>query len=591
MPTQEKPTIPLENLTFGMDITEFKESENQDGTFEGVLVNYNHNNLARGYYKFLPGSMKGNEGKTLLLLYNHCGNNIPVGTLQGKETKEGFIITAKFQLTKDGDSYLNKDAAALYDLLKNQGAKLQLSAGGTIADGEFKQEIKNGKTIYYYEIKKFDAYEGSITPKAAVQGSTINKIFSQGEEGMDKNELVQLFSQAFNKFSKEMLEAQSTKEIQALPEKFSELETQFSNLKESLTEELKEEFSQKFIEVNDVIKGLKLGFTATSEQEDRAVEFLAAIEPLKDGKATTFKIEESTIFSATTGTTTGEGTKAAVRAQYFPRIIKRLQERNTLFSELTIIPISDNSLQIDREEIGLPETAWVGEEDVRSETDISKLKDVDIKVNQIYSMPKLSNKLIATNYVGYVDFLLSRVEYALSLKLANTILNGTGTKQPLGILNDSNVTNAVSWAAAITDEQLGDSILDTFNGVKDEIAASSSWIMPRSLWVRIAKIKDTDGRYKITDIKTGGKRELMARPVKIIDSPNSGLNDFATATAGQPIAVFGDIKNGMLGIENTALNISIMDKVTSKGFTKYYIEKGLGFGVVLPEYFTIIKKQ
>lgn len=586
-----KPNIPLKNIAFGMDITEFKETETAEGTFEGLLVNYNHTNLARGYYKFLKGSMKGNEGKTLLLLYNHCGNNIPVGTLQGTETEEGFKITAKFQLTKDGDSYLNKDAAALYDLLKNQGAKLQLSAGGTITDGEYKQEIKNDKTIYYYEIKKFDAYEGSITPKAAVQGSNINRVFSEGEENMDKNELIQLFSEQFKKFTEEMMNAQSSEEIKALPNKFSELEKQFSSLEGNLTEKLKEEFSQKFNEVNEVIKGLKVGFTATEVQENRAQEFLNVLEVFKDGSTRKFNIGEETVFSATVGSTTGEGTTAAVRAQYFPNIIKRLQEKNTIFSDIKIVSIKENSLEIDREEIGLPETGWVGELDVRSETDISKLKDVDIKINQIYSMPKLSNKLIATNYVGYVDFLLSRVEYAFLLKLSNTILNGTGVKQPLGILKDPNVTNVVNWSADITDDQLGDSILDTFNSVRDEIAGSSTWIMPRSLWVRIAKLKDKDGKYKITDIKTGGKRELMSRPVKIIDSTNSGLKDFETATAGEPIAIFGDIEHGMLGIENKALNIGIKDQVTEKGFTKYYIEKGIGFGVVLPEYFTIIKKQ
>lgn len=586
-----KPNIPLKNLTFGMDITEFKETENKEGTFEGLLVNYNHTNLAKGFYRFLKGSMKGNEGKTLLLLYNHCGNNIPVGTLQGAETEDGFKITAKFQLTKDGDSYLNKDAAALYDLLKNQGAKLQLSAGGTISSGEYKQEIKNGKTIYYYEIKKFEAYEGSITPKAAVQGSNINKVFSEGEQNMDKNELIQLFSEQFKKFTEEMMNAQSSEEIKALPNKFSELEKQFSGLEDSLTEKLKGEFSQKFDEVNEVIKGLKVGFAATEVQENRAQEFLNVLEVFKDGSTRKFKIEEETVFSATVGSTTGEGTTAAVRAQYFPNIIKRLQEKNTIFSDIKIVSIKENSLEIDREEIGLPETGWVGEVDVRSETDISKLKDVDIKINQIYSMPKLSNKLIATNYVGYVDFLLSRVEYAFLLKLSNTILNGTGVKQPLGILKDPNITNVVNWSADITDDQLGDSILDTFNSVRDEIAGSSTWIMPRSLWVRIAKLKDKDGKYKITDIKTGGKRELMSRPVKIIDSTNSGLKDFETATTGEPIAIFGDIEHGMLGIENKALNISIKDQVTEKGFTKYYIEKGIGFGVVLPEYFTIIKKQ
>ena len=45
-----------------------------------------------------------------------------------------------------------------------------------------------------------------------------------------------------------------------------------------------------------------------------------------------------------------------------------------------------------------------------------KLKDVNIAMHQIYALPKISNKLMASNYVGYVAFLMDRVEYAWGLK-------------------------------------------------------------------------------------------------------------------------------------------------------------------------------
>ena len=158
------------NINFSVGFEEFKEKEDKKGCFEGLLVNYNHKNLAHGYYKFTKGSMKINENKTMLLLYNHRGNQIPVGTCKGVETDEGFKIEAYLQLTTDQNgNVINKEAYALYDLMKNQGAKFELSAGGIIEDGESKEITEKGKTSWFYEIKKFNAYEGSITPKGAVQ--------------------------------------------------------------------------------------------------------------------------------------------------------------------------------------------------------------------------------------------------------------------------------------------------------------------------------------------------------------------------------------------------------------------------------------
>ena len=84
--------------------------------------------------------------------------------------------------------------------------------------------------------------------------------------------------------------------------------------------------------------------------------------------------------------------KAAVKAHQLLGIFKRLQEVNPVVADLNIISITDNSLDLDREEISLPEVAWVGEEDTRNETEGVKLKDVNIAMHQIYALPKISNK-------------------------------------------------------------------------------------------------------------------------------------------------------------------------------------------------------
>lgn len=585
-----------ETFNFNFNFEGFKEVEGKEGVFKGLLVNMQNNKLAKGYYKFVKGCMKGNDNKELFLMYNHYDNIIPVGKMTGQETEKGFEVEAEFHLAKDSaGNYINQEAAKLYSLMKDMKMTFELSVGGFIK--KYNQTQNNGK--YAMEILEFDAYEGSLTPRGAVSGSKVTEVFNKNTEEkgaieMNPEEQKLFIASIIAAMQKEVFKADTDEEIKALPVKLSKLEEKFTGIKEELSEELKESFKEQFNEINAVIKGLKSNYNATPADIKLADEFLAAFAEIRanNGKMMDITPETTLRMAATPGTTEGEGTKAAVKAYQLIGIIQRLQEVNPVVADLNIIPITDNSLDLDREEIGLPEVRWVGETDKREETEISNLEDINIKMHQIYAQPKLSNKLVASNYVGYVNFLISRVEYAWALKIADTMFNGTGVKQPLGILNDSNITNIVEWdLATITDEELLNSIITTHGNVRDEIASKSKWYMRRETWTRLTLIKDKNGRLQLIDIKNGGERKLMTRPVVIVDSINSGLKTIKGAGAGEPIAVFGDVKRGMLGITNTKLTLKLVDQLTNKGWTAYYMEKGLGFGVVLPEYFTIIKNK
>ncbi len=586
------------HIDFSVALDEFSEKTEKKGCFEGILVNYEHKNLARGIYKFSAGSMKMNEGKTMLLLYNHRGAQIPVGTCVGTDTPKGFKIEAQLQLaTDENGNVLNKEAYALYDLMKNQGAKFDLSAGGTIEEGKSSEMTVNGESKWFYEITKFNAYEGSITPKGAVYGSRITQIFNDEDEGereMNFQEQQQFIAALITAMQKEIFSAEKDEEIKELPKKIAALEQKFTDIKDTLTEEVKQGFNEQFEEINNVIKGLKADFKPTEAQVSFAEEFMAAFNSVVENGGKIMKVDEKTVLklSATAGTTTGEGTKAAVKAHQLLGIFKRLQEVNPVVADLNIINITDNSLDLDREEIGLPTVLWLGEEDERAETDITKLKDVNITIHQMAALPKISNKLMATNYVGYVAFLMDRVEYAWGLKIANTMFNGSGTKQPLGILNDTNITNKTEWDLdTLDDTGKIDAIATLFGNTRDEIAAKSKWYMRRETWTSLTLLKDKDGRLQLIDVKNGGERKLMGRPVVVVDSANSGLKTMAEAAAGEPFLVFGDFKGGMLGISNPKMSLKLVDQLTAKGWTIYYMEKGLGFGVVLPENFHIVKKK
>ena len=586
-----------EVLNFKCNLAEFKEDENSKGKFKGLLVNMQGDNTAKGIYRFKTGSMKKNDGKKLFLQYNHEGSLIPIGTLIGKETKEGFEVEGTFHLQKDeSGAYINPEAMKVYSLMKDLGAEFEMSVGGVMT--KYKDYVEDGK--YYIDILEFDAYEGSLTPKAAVPGSRVTRVFGEeniGGKRMGKEELIAIFTGLLETFKADLLKAGTDEEIAKLPGEFSKLTEQFNGLKDSLEKDLKENFSKQINELNDVLKGLKADFKATEEEVDDATQFKAMLLNVKDNgqkneivfnEDSKLEFKDMTVGDGKTGSTTG---KAIVTTTIVKKILERIQDSNPVLKDITFITTDDAGITIPREMAGLPEVGWVGEVEERKDTAVTKVDNITVNIFQLYALPVVTNKLLATNYVGYATFLLKRVEYALGLKLANSVFNGSGTNMPLGILQDTAVTNQQEIDTS-DDAKFIESIIDIYYSIPTDVAKESNWYIRRETWQQISKLKNTNKDFYITDLNTGNTRTLMSRPVELIESEGSGLKTLKEAVATtDPVMVFGNVKEGLLGIENPKMTMKLEDQITSKGLTKYYMEKGVGVGVQLPEYFVKVVKK
>ena len=586
-----------EVLNFKCNLAEFKEDENSKGKFKGLLVNMQGDNTAKGIYRFKTGSMKKNDGKKLFLQYNHEGSLIPIGTLIGKETKEGFEVEGTFHLQKDeSGAYINPEAMKVYSLMKDLGAEFEMSVGGVMT--KYKDYVEDGK--YYIDILEFDAYEGSLTPKAAVPGSRVTRVFGEeniGGNRMGKDELIAIFTGLLETFKADLLKAGTDEEISKLPAEFSKLTEQFNGLKDSLEKDLKENFSKQINELNDVLKGLKADFKATEEEVDDAAQFKAMLLNVKDNGQkneivfngdSKLEFKDMTVGDGKTGSTTG---KAIVTTTIVKKILERIQDSNPVLKDITFITTDDAGITIPREMAGLPEVGWVGEVEERKDTAVTKVENITVNIFQLYALPVVTNKLLATNYVGYATFLLKRVEYALGLKLADSVFNGSGTNMPLGILKDTAVTNQQEIDTS-DDAKFIESIIDIYYSIPTDVAKESSWYIRRETWQQISKLKNTNKDFYITDLNTGNTRTLMSRPVELVESEGSGLKTLKEAVAvTDPVMVFGNVKEGLLGIENPKMTMKLEDQITSKGLTKYYMEKGVGVGVQLPEYFVKVVKK
>lgn len=373
-----KEAMKQENLSFNQKI-DFAE-ETAKGEFEGILVKYENAKLAHGCYRFAKESMKVNDDKQLFILYQHMGSLVPVGTMTGVSDNEGFKVKAKLDLTLlENGNPVNAAAHALYSLMKNQGAKFDLSVGGKINVREYVE--KNNER--FINIKEFEAHEGSIVMVGAVEGSKITKVFSDdtknkktsgGNVEMEK-ELLELITGKFAALESKMLNADNEKQIVEFKAEFEKFKAEFS----ALSTELKSEFSTRMEEINDIAKKLESNYTATPEEIGAAAEIMvmfnaaektgASLSCYIPGQEINVKesfanVQDYEKFAATTA-----GLPSAIKPTYITKILERIQDSNPFLRRISFMPITDNSLQIPREVLGLPTCLWVGETDTRSETD------------------------------------------------------------------------------------------------------------------------------------------------------------------------------------------------------------------------------
>ena len=576
-------------INFNLDFKEFKETDNS-GEFEGILVNYEHKKLGHGYYKFGKGSMKQNEGKTMFLMYNHNGSVIPVGTMTGVDTPKGFKINAKFQLTKDDNgNAVNRDAVALYDLMKN-GAEFELSAGGFIEKGGYKNELIDEKETYFYLIEEFNEHEGSLTPRGAIEGSKVTKVFSDlineniefnknngGIDKMEKKEMQEMLAEFAKNLNQDKMTEEFKKDFAALKETLEKSELKFA------TKEEVKEVMDTLKKFDDVINKLSApntnGEVKLSDDEMYEIFGKAAAQLFKEEKGVTLTdVVNSENFAMTT-----TSNAKAIKSAYVNKIMEVVQDTNPFMQDITFLEISDSKLTIPKEMIGLPETGWIGESGERVETDGITITDVTIDLYTIYAMPVITNRLLATNYVQLGKFLLMRLAQAFDKAISDALLFGTGTTHPVGIFEDTTVKAALVGVSAIT----GDSLIDLVTAVPEEYSTKGKYYMNRLTWGEIIKLKDNNDNYYMGSLIDRAGKTIQGRPVVSVDS----IKPVTTATTGEPIVLFGNANMGMFGIKNSGLDLQIEDKITSKGFTKYYSEMGLGAAVVLPEAFSGLKKS
>lgn len=186
------------------------------------------------------------------------------------------------------------------------------------------------------------------------------------------------------------------------------------------------------------------------------------------------------------------------------------RERDNVIRGLaSSITINTNSIQLDQ--LGLSTTAgWVAELAAKPESNGLTLATITASIYTAAGLATVSNQLLADSNPSIDGLLTTDLAKRLVALEETAFLEGSGTGEPLGILNTSGIgaityTDTENKDPAATGGIL-DKVLESIAQVQENWGQPSAIVMHPRTWTSILKSRDTAGHYTIAprNIVTAG---------------------------------------------------------------------------------------
>ena len=564
---------------------EIIKSDATTGIFEGILTKGSVIDSHGDYFseESIKNFKTKNDSNTVFLLHQH-NREKELGTMEIWSENGDLRFKAQLDLSTDENgNYINKDAIKVYSLMK-QGAKYDMSVGGRILKGNYEMITTEKGDVNAFIIKEFEVFEGSVVVKGSVPGSAVETVKQQNnikgdEDNMELNKQFEQYKEETTKAIQEIektlgenINKETRKELESIQKAMQEKLDSFEKAINDGIDSKLNEFAREAQSIEETKKEL-----TDTDFEKSLGDFFKSVN-----SDTNERTDFNSFMSKANATS---AVPQAVLPQLSRIIIKRIQETKSIWNYVSKITMKELSIKMPREALGMPEVKFVGESANRTETTINFLDQVEIELHQIYALPIFTNKLLATDVVGFVALVLERIAESFANKISEKVLYGSGVGEPAGILTNTKIiAGAISFAGAgVVDYE---TLTKAKYKLKEDYARNAIVVMNRQSAPHFMNLKDNSGRPIFLDAYTDSQQDRLTGLTVVYDD---ALPTFDTAVAGDVVVLIGDAKK-YLGASHTDYNIKLEDKITQKGFTAYYFETMVGGNVLLPEAFVAIKK-
>ena len=245
--------------------------------------------------------------------------------------------------------------------------------------------------------------------------------------------------------------------------------------------------------------------------------------------------------------------------------------------------------------LGTVASGWVGETDVRPDTQASKFAEIAPVFGELYANPAASQAMLDDSMFDVETWLATEIAREFGRAEGAAFVNGTGANVPQGFLAGPTSTAidgtrafgslqylATGNATGLDPTSPDSKLIDLVHAVKPGHRQGAVWVMNSTTLAAIRKIKTAVGEFLWqASLVDGTPDKLLGYPViEAADMPDIGPGAF-------PIA-FGNFQNGYLIAERPSTAI-LRDPYTSKPFVRFYATRRIGGQVLDSDAIKLIK--
>ena len=255
-------------------------------------------------------------------------------------------------------------------------------------------------------------------------------------------------------------------------------------------------------------------------------------------------------------------------------IDRALMEVSPFRSFASVRQISSGSYRVAINEAPFA-SGWVGETAARPETTTPSITAFEFKTGEIYAMPAATPQLLEDSAVDIEAWIATEVRGTLADAETDAFINGSGTNQPLGILEAPSASEASRTATeigTISSTLSGDALIELVYALESKYRGNGRFLFNRRTAEAVRKLKDSNGEYLWAPGLTAGQpATLLGYPVSEIESmPDLGGTNDAIA--------FGDFEAGYVIVDRRGVQV-LRDPFSAKPFVLFYTTKRVGGGV------------
>lgn len=219
--------------------------------------------------------------------------------------------------------------------------------------------------------------------------------------------------------------------------------------------------------------------------------------------------------------------------------------------------------------------SWVGETGARPSTEPT-YGQARFPVNELACYVDVSNAMLEDTALDIASELAFDFAEEFGRAEGAAFVNGTGSLQPAGFMNDAGVLSTVSGDAA---KVTADGLIQLYHDLAPAYRGNAVWLLNSNTLAAIRKLKDTTGNYllAVAGIANAPVTTLLGRPViEAPDMPDIAANAF-------PV-LFGDFGSGFRIFDRVALSV-LRDPYSQAtgGLTRFHARRRVAAGVAKSE--------